>query len=398
MGGAASLGYGLLFAVVLPPEAMGEFTIALSVSIIAATLSKFGLDAYLMRHAAGNPQQALGLTMRCLGAAGLVGVLAWVLCFQVGVGILSVSATSFGVLLLGIPFLSMAYVLTGLLKAGDLPAAAIFLETGAWQSVMCACAVLMLFAGYDSVFLIAVCFAAGAALVLAGYLYLAWRLMFRGGSFAQRAVRPSDSGLREVASLAGVSAGNVCMRWSDTLWIAWWLEPADVAVYVVCTRLAGGIAIIDSAVNAVAAPRFARHHERGETRGLQRAFLRACAISGIWGALGAAALMLLAPFVLGWLGPPYADAVAIVRLAAVAMAVQVALVPAGHLAAMSGRAADHFKAVTVALAIQQIAFLLLIPVFGMVAALLGFALSRTLAFLLTLALLRHQRDFDWLPR
>ncbi len=395
-GAATSLGYGLLLADVLTPAAMGEFTIAVSVAVIAATVSKFGLDAYLMRRAAGRPQRSAKISIRCLCAAGAAGTLAWVLCVWASPGVVAVTGISFSVLLLGIPFLAMSYVLSGLLKAGDLPAAAVFLESGAWQSLMCACAVLMSFSGNDSLLVVAICFAAGNALVLAGFLFAAWRLVFRGKCSAARIPSSLHTGLGEVAALAGASVGNVCMRWTDVLWLAWQLDPEEVAVYVVCTRLAGGIAVIDNAVNSVAAPRFARHFERGEARLLRRELLRACAISGLLGVSGAAALMLLAPLVLNLLGPPYSDAVGVLRLAAAAMAAQVALVPIGHLAQMSGRAADHLKAVAVALALQQTAFLLLIPEFGMVAALFGFALSRVFVFLLTLILLRRRTELGLL--
>ena len=385
-GAAASLGYGLLLADVLAPAAMGAFTVAVSVAVIAATISKLGLDAYVMRHAAAWPQQAAGVTLRCVCAAGLAGALAWALCVWTGSSLNS--GAEFGVLLLGIPFLAMSYVLTGLLKAGDYPAAATFLETGAWQGAMCACAVLMLIAESESPIVVAVFFAAGSALAFFVFLVVAGRLVFGGESTPWRDRPAPDVRAGEVAALAGVSVGNVLMRWSDALWLAWFLDAPEVAVYVVCTRLAGGIAFVDQAVNAVAAPRFARLHAQGELRQLRRELARACSVSGAWGMVGAAAVVLIGPLVLDWLGPPYSDAAGLVRLAAAAMAAQVALVPIGHLASMSGRAADHFRATALGLALQQAAFLLLIPEFGMAAALFGFALARIFVYLLTLALLR----------
>lgn len=389
-GAAASLGYGLLLADVLAPAAMGEFTIAVSVAVISATVAKFGLDAYLLRSAAGHPRQALRITVRCLGVAGLAGVFAWTLCVWAGAVLRPGAGAAFDVLLLGIPFLAMGYVLAGLLKAGDLPAAAIFLETGAWQTVMCACAVLMRIAGSDSTILVAACFAAGAALVFAVFLLVAVRFVFHGGSIKESG--PSAVRLREVAPFAGIAIGSVLMRWSDILWIAWWFDAREVAVYMVCTRLAGGIAIVDNAVNAIAAPRFARQHERGQTRALRREFRRACVTSGAFAAFGAAAVAFLGPHALNWLGDPYSGASAILQLAAVAMAIQVSLGPIGHLASMSGRAPDHCKAVVLVLALQQLAFLLFIPGFGVTAALLGFALSRALVYLITLGLMRRRSE------
>lgn len=386
VGGAASLGYGLLLADILTPAAMGEFTVAVSVAVIAATVSKLGLDAYLMRYAAVRPGNAAGVTMQCLCAAGLAGALAWALCVWIGSGLRP--GAGFGVLLLGIPFLAMSYVLTGLLKASDFPAAATFLETGAWQCAMCACAILMGIVGSDSLIVVAVFFSAGSALAFLVFLSVAGRLAFGGEPTAGRDRPALDVRIGEVAAMAGVSVGNVLMRWSDALWLAWFLDAREVAVYMVCTRLAGGIAFIDHAVNAVAAPGFARLHAQGETRELRRAFIRACAVSGAWGLVGAAAVALFGPLILDWLGSPYSEAAGFVRLAAAAMAAQVALAPIAHLANMSGRASDHFRATALGLAFQQAAFLLLIPEFGTVAALFGFALARIFVYLFTLALLR----------
>lgn len=386
-GAVASLAYGLLLANILKPDAMGEFTAAVSVAVVAATVSKLGLDAYLMRYAAMRPRKAAGVTKRCLCASGLMGALAWVLCVWAGADFRPGADAAFDVLLLGIPFLAMGYVLAGSLKAGDFPAAAAFLETGGWQTVMCACAILMHITGSDSMILVAVCFAAGAALVFAVFFFVAARFVFRGESVTESGLPAAR--LREVAPLAGASIGHVIMRWSDIMWVAWWLDARAVAVYMICTRLAGGIAMIDYAVNAIAAPRFARQHERGKTRALRRDFRRACATSGAFAALGAAVVAFLGPFILNWLGDPYSGASAILQLTAVAMAVQVSLSPVAHLAAMSGRATDHCAAVGLVLALQQLAFLLLIPGFGMTAALFGFALSRTFVYLITLALMRR---------
>ena len=392
--GAASLGYGLLLAAVLSPESMGEFAFAVSVAVIGATVSKCGLDAYVLRRAAERPHASRRLALRCLSAAGLAGLLVSLACVAVGFDIRPGVAVSFGVMQLAVPFLAMSFVLAGLLKAADLPAAAVFLETGGWQTAMCACAILMLYAGSHSPLAVAVCFVAGSALTLAGFLAAALRLV--AGSEPPTPVSgvpASGVPFREVAPLAAVSACHVLTRWSDVLWLSAWLDARTVAAYTICTRLAGGIAFIDHAVNAVAAPRFARSHAHRETGDLRKELRRACAASGACGLLGAVAMALLAPFILARLGPPYADAAWVLQVAAGLMVLQVTLAPIGHVAAMSGRAADHLKALGVALALQQVAYLLLIPRFGMVAALVGFALPRVLAHLLTLEMLRCRGEF-----
>ena len=389
LGAVASLGYGLLLADVLAPAAMGEFAIAVSVAMIAATVAKFGLDAHLMWRAAGRPWAARDLTTRCTTLAGLAGAAFSIACVFVGLELRPAMAWTFAAFQFAVPFLAMNFVLTGLLKAGNLPAAAVLLETGGWQAALCACAIAMHYLGLDSLTVVAVCFAAAAALLFAGFRAAAAFFVFRPNPTAAPSPTPSGTPVREVAPLAAVSIGQVLMRWSDTLWLAWWLEPQAVAAYAVCTRLAGGITFAGHAVNAVAAPRFAVHHERGHARQLATEFRRACAVSAACAALAAAVLAALAPHVLGWLGPPYDGAAGVLLAAAGLMAVQVALAPVGTLAAMSGRAVHHLKATGVLLALQQVAYALLIPRFGMAAALVGFALPQALASLLTLTMLRR---------
>ena len=398
-GAAASFAYGLLLASVLRPSAMGEFAIAVSVALIAATVAKCGLDMLVLRDVAERPQSARRVASHGLAVAGLVGALLWVVCVAVGLNVRPDGILAFGVFQLAIPFLAMSFVLAGLFKARNLPAAAIFLETGGWQMAMCVCAVLMHFAGSDSLLVVAIGFAAGSALAFAAFLAAAGSLAFDSEPSPRGPAAPARGGwFRRAAPLAGVSVCHVLIRWSDTLWLAWWFDAQTVAVYVVCTRLAGGISFAGHAISAVAAPRFARHHGRGETVVLRGEFRRACAMSGAFGMLGAAAIAVLGSLVLGRLGPPYADAVGILQVAAVLMAAQVTLAPVGHLATMSGRAVDHLWATGAMLALQQVAYVLLTPRFGMAGALFGFALPQAFASLLTLAMLRRRREFGWLAR
>ena len=389
------MGYGLLLAYVLTPVAMGEFSVAVSAALIAATVSKFGLDAYLMRYAASHSQELQRVAIRCLCVAGFGGGIIWTLCVWAGIGLDVGMNTATISLLLGIPFLAMSYVLTGLLKASDFPATAVFLETGGWQSALCLLAVGMLVIGSDSLLVVAVCFTVSSVLVFAG-CFLATRHRIFGTRVAGQDVRPiSSNELREVLALTGLNIGNVLMRWSDTLWVAWWLGPSEVAVYTICTRLAGGIAFIDNAVNAVSAPRFAHYFERRETEVLQREFKRACFVSGVWGVVGAVVIALFGPFFLDGLGSPYSEASDILLLAALAMAAQIVWVPIGHLSMMSGRALDHFQAIVIALLAQQLVFLLFIPKFGMMGAVFGFASSRILAYLITFLKLRRYDELGF---
>ena len=384
------MGYALLLADVLTPADMGELSVAVAVAMIGTVVSKCGLDVHLLRRAAVRPSHAGPLAVRCGVVAGLAGALFCLVCVSVAPDLRPGTAWPFALFQLAVPFLAVSFVLAGLLKAGNLSAAAVFLDTGGWQTAMCLCAVLMHAAGSTSLAVAAACFAGAAPLMCAATFAMARQVLDRC-----RTVARSGSAVRirvlETVPLAAVSVGQILMRWSDTLWLAWWLDTQIVAAYVVCTRLAGGIGLADHAVNAVVAPRLARHHERGDARFLRLEFRRACVMSAAFGISGATAMAFVGPAILAHLGPPYEDFVGFLLVAAALMVVHVTLVPVAHLAAMSGRALDHLKATGAMLALQQIAYLLLIPRFGVEAALVGFALPQALANLTTLAMLRHRR-------
>ncbi len=396
---AAGVGYGVLLADVLAPEAMGQFAVAAAVAVIGAAVARCGLDAHLLRRAAERPESAAGLATRCLAVAGLAGVLVAVGCAVAGRLLRPDAAGTFAAMQVAVPFLAMGHVLGGLLKAGDRPAAAVFLETGGWQAVLCACAVGMALAGGGSLAVVALAFAAGSALVLAAFLAAARRRPDAPPLFGRGRLREAPRiPWREAAPLAAVSVGNVLVRWTDALWLAWWHDAGTVAVYVVCTRLAGGIGFVGHAVGAVAAPRFARRHGRRDADGLRTEFRRALATSAVWGAVGAAGLAAAGPVALRFLGASYANASTVLQVAAVLMAVQVALSPVRHLAAMSGRAADHARPLAAMLVLQQAAYLALVPSFGQAGALAGFAVPQALAHLVTLGSLRRRAEFGWLAR
>ena len=393
ISGTASLGYGLLLANVLTADAMGKFTIALSVAIIASTISKFGLDTYLMREVASHPQKSHRVTTYCLCAAGFSGSLAWGLCSWIGPAFYASADTNFIILLLGIPFLAMIYVLSGLLKSSNLPATAVFLDTGCWQTSLCLCAIVMQLFGYDSLLLVAICFSAGLAVIFAITFSLSWHHVLCKGDLDRALQSAMSRDLRGLLAMAGLNVCNIIMRWSDILWLTWWLDAEEIAVYMICTRLANGITFIDHAVNAVAAPRFARFFATEKTGALVRELKRVCTISGFWGGVATILVALVGPFILDWLGTPYSGAYNILLFAILATAAQVVWVPIGHFATMTGQATVHFKATATALAVQQLAFLIFIPHFGMIAALFGFALSRILSFLITLGILRNRGIF-----
>lgn len=391
IGAAASAIYGILLADVLAPTAMGAFAVAISAAVIAATVSKCGLDAYLMRRTALRPQVAGRLALRCAAAAGVVGMAFALASAWIGAEVRPSEAWTFGAFQVAVPFLAMSFVLAGLLKAGNLPAAAVLLETGGWQTGLCACALLMQYAGSESLTVVALFFAGGSTLAFAAAIAATRHVLSKPG---EQGPQPTErkAPMRAVAPLAGISACQVVMRWSDVLWLGWWLDAPTVAAYVVCTRLAGGVGFIDHAINAVTAPRFARRHTSGGQRALQLDFRHAVAVSAACAVAGAVAVAALGPFVLDWLGPPYGDSVGVLMAAAVLMALHVSLAPIAHLAAMTERPAAHLKGTAIMLVLQQAIFAFLVPRYGLPAALLGFALPQALSNLLALALLRRKES------
>jgi len=151
-----------------------------------------------------------------------------------------------------------------------------------------------------------------------------------------------------------------------------------------------GVFVIFNLIMTRCDTEFAQGHTWKSMASARRELRHACTISGVWGAVVAIMVILIGPLLMDWLGPPYSEATDILLFAAMATVAQVVWVPIAHFAIMTGRASVYLKATTIALAVQQLAFLLFIPHYGVMAALFGFALSRMLSFLITFGVLRHR--------
>ena len=186
------------------------------------------------------------------------------------------------------------------------------------------------------------------------------------------------------------TVAQVALQRLDILLIAVMLGPVEAAVYTAATRFVALGKFPATAIQQVLQPRFTRLLAEEEDHGALREVYR---ISTAWSmavswpvyvVIGCAPLVYLSLF-----GETYQDGgVATVLWLAVAMMVSLAAGPADTLLLMSGRSVASLVNTLVALAIDVVGCLLLIPRFGITGAAVAWAVAVCTRSLVSLVLVR----------
>lgn len=201
---------------------------------------------------------------------------------------------------------------------------------------------------------------------------------------------------RGVARIAQVGVQRI-----DIVLVAWLLSPADAAVYTVATRFVVFGQLANQAVSTVVQPRFTLILTDGDT-GSRRAVLgRVFGVTTCWSVLLAWPVYLCvaaAPVAyLGWFGPAYTttDARTVALVMAGGMLVAVASGPVDTLLLMTGRSTRSLANTLIALVIDVVGCLLLVPRMGIAGAALAWAVAVVVRC--TLAVLQVRGDIGLLP-
>ncbi|HRJ68162.1 MAG TPA: lipopolysaccharide biosynthesis protein [Beijerinckiaceae bacterium] len=150
----------------------------------------------------------------------------------------------------------------------------------------------------------------------------------------------------------------------DVLILAAFAPPAQVAVYFAATRVASLLGLVEFAVGAAAAHRFARIDAKHDAGALDRA-VRESAILTFWPTLFAAVLLwLISPLVLALFGEGYRSANELVLVLALGAVLRASVGPADDLLTMQGHGAMNLVAQAVGLATVSLTAIVLVPKLG----------------------------------
>jgi O-antigen/teichoic acid export membrane protein len=217
------------------------------------------------------------------------------------------------------------------------------------------------------------------AFTIASYLTLgAAALAARGvtGTLRQAAAVETGALIRFSANQWGASLAGVGLLWADTLLLGLWRPPADVAVYSIATRtvLFGMMFILP--IGIAFQPQIGRLYALSDHAGLDRMYGFATKWSTIAGCPPLMFLTLFAlPIVTLLYGPAYARGAWPLALLAIGQTVNAATGPCGHVVTMIGRADLVLKNSLIALVLNVLLNVVLIPPYGMVGAGLAWGIS-----------------------
>jgi O-antigen/teichoic acid export membrane protein len=217
------------------------------------------------------------------------------------------------------------------------------------------------------------------AFTIASYLTLAAAaLAARGvtGTLRQAATIETRALIRFSANQWGASLAGVGLLWADTLLLGLWRPPADVAVYSIATRtvLFGMMFILP--IGIAFQPQIGRLYALSDHVGLDRMYGFATKWSTIAGCPPLLFLTLFAlPIVTLLYGPSYARGAWPLALLAIGQTVNAATGPCGHVVTMIGRADLVLKNSLIALVLNVLLNVALIPPYGMVGAGLAWGIS-----------------------
>lgn len=149
--------------------------------------------------------------------------------------------------------------------------------------------------------------------------------------------------LRVAMPLLLVTGFTTLLRKTDLLFVGWMLDMQAAGLYQAAVTVAAPVGFILNAVNAVAAPRFARLHANNQDRKLRR-FVRTLAHWLFWPTLVFSLLIAVgAPLFLNIFGPEFKTAQAPLLLLILSHLINAGTGSVGHLLNMTGHHLDSTR-------------------------------------------------------
>lgn len=167
------------------------------------------------------------------------------------------------------------------------------------------------------------------------------------------------------------------------------IPPDQIGIYVAALKTISLIAFVHFSISAVAMPRFAALHARGDTVEIGR-FLARMQKWCFWpSVLGALVLLALGKPLLWLFGPDFIDAYSVMFILAVGLLARAAAGPAQNLLAVSGHQDKAAMILGATLVINGGLALVLIPRFGIEGAAMAISSAFVFEALTTIILTRH---------
>lgn len=405
VGAAAGFGFNVLLARSLGPRGVGLYYLALTVVGIGTVLGRLGLDNAMLRYVAagaakGDWSQVAGVHRKGIYLAALsltacvIGLLIAAPWIAVGLfkepllteplRIMALAtlplglSNLYGESLRGVRRIALATLVQ---RAGK-PLVGAVLLCGLWWVGVTLTRVALLY-----VLATAIVF----ALAVAGWRNSAGPARDLPGEFPTRLL------LHTALPLLWVASMNLVMMWTDTVVLGMFCPSAEVGLYGVAARAATLTSFALIAINAIAAPKYAVLHARGEMAPLAHLARRTTVLMIV---VTAPLLLLYLAWpggVLDLFGPEFRQAGEVLMILALGQFVNVSTGSVGYLLMMSGHEKLMRNNIMFAGSLNLVLNFLLVPALGMVGAALGTALSTAMMNIVSTILVYRKLGFLTVP-
>lgn len=383
-GALLELAFSILISKLLGLDSAGSFFVALTVCLVVIALARSGLDIAVVRRLATARELGENQLLSELVSSGTIrvfiyGLLGSCIIFVSSLtpmvrGALGNEATlSLRWLSLSIPFAALTYYFSECYKGLERIQLSQFFYGWSIYGIALIC---ILFYKELEIIQLSIIF-----------VFSSISASFASGIFLLRIVGLPDSLLTSARiNLDTNSFSLFCIRpitlianWAP-IWILNALSgPEAAGAYAIANRIAASLLLISIAVEAGAAPKFARHAARNTLENASRELKTAALTSGALSTLAALPLIFLYKYILNFMGESFAETAYIPGLILIiAYIINGFLAPIGTFALMVGRTHLTLATTIVSVIIVSAVVFLLYGPLGAISAALGILLMFTI--------------------
>ena len=377
-GAVAQFVLAILLARFFGAEGIGLYSLALVVSVIASTVSRWGIDLASMKliavARANDQSKKVGAMYRVAVLSILVfGVIATALLFALSPFVATVvfgdpalSQVMQAMVLSVVPF-SLLNLCAECLRAEERVAMASFLQ-GSVVPIITLLLVAVLYAEGASIRLAALCYVSACIIsaVVAGWVWhRSLKLIVVEGEFVRF---PLKELLITANPMAWVAIVSIVMGFLETIILGVYASSEEVGLYSAALRLAMILSMVTLAFNSILSPKFAALYAKGEVEKMVYLARKSMFVMLLTSSPILIIYLFASEFVLGMFGDEFVQAAVVLQILVIGQVINIAAGPVAAMLMMSGHAAVVSRIVMVALLFGIAIGMVLISQFGMIGA------------------------------
>ena len=408
-GSGASFLISVVIANRLPVEEAGLFFLAMTIVFVASVISLQGFENLLVKSVsnylkeenyAGINRVACWAVWRIMLVSTVLSVLFFLSADFIAAAVFSKAefAPVMKVFCWAFITASLTNVLVSMFKGAGSAVVSVFIMTAAVPTLM----LLLILIG-DTLALPGFSFRSVESL---GFLYLSSTIVILISAallwMTSKYRKSNDSlGTASVVEEYGdallpffyTSVLFVFIQYFTQIFVGAVLSSADVALLSVALRVAMLISFVLVAVNAVSSPKFAVYFKQNQLEALKRYSNKISKLLFLFGLVMVVFVMVFAEQVLWLFGDAYTDAALLLRIIAFGQFINVSTGSVGAILQMSGNEKYFLRSVLVSCGIAVLGSVVLVPLYGVVAAALVIASAVATQNLLAFFIVRQRLGF-----